>query len=167
MGYWNQERYTNWVPYDIPSPFPYNREDGPDLQRVLQNLYALKLKLRSINDVSLIPTETRNYLRWAFKAICSCEHTKNLPNPMIRESLDIAFSDILDNIIPQIELGNPAPFIPFRESTISMIMDHRDIGMICQDLQSDLEEYIQFNYEFSYGMGRLAMVLLTQYPNSK
>ncbi|CAG8622801.1 13133_t:CDS:1 [Cetraspora pellucida] len=167
MGYWSQERYTSWVPYDIPSPFPYNRGDGPDLQRVLQNLYSLKLKLRSIDDVGLIPMDTRNYLRWAFKAICSCALNKNLPNPMIRESLDVAFSDILDNIIPQIELGNPAPFIPLRENILELLLDHRDIGTICQELQSDLEEYIQFTFEFSYGMGRLAIVLFTQYPNSK
>ncbi|CAB4407699.1 unnamed protein product [Rhizophagus irregularis] len=100
------------------------------------------------------------------KAVCSCQNIKTIPNPIIRETLDIALCDILDNIIPQLELGNPPPFIPFRDTSSVMINDNRDIFMICQELQSDLEEYTEITNEFC-GMPRLASILMTTYSNSK
>ncbi|RHZ59892.1 hypothetical protein Glove_360g86 [Diversispora epigaea] len=164
--YWDQERYNSWNYFDIPSSFPFNRADGPDLQNIMRNLYSLKMKLRSIDDVKQIPLGTRNYLRLAFKAVCACQLTKKLPNPTIRESLDVALSDILDNIIPQLELGNDAPYVPFRNTAINLLMDYRDIRMICQELENDLEEYLEKDYIFN-GMSKLFCVLLSQYPNSK
>lgn len=166
MGYWNQERYNSWSQYDIPSPFPFYNADGPDLQNIMRNLYSLKMKLRNIDDVNQIPLGARNYLRLAFKAVCACQFTKKLPNPTIRESLDVALSDILENIIPQLELGNAAPYIPFRDSAINLLMDYRDIGTICQELQNDLEGYFEEDRVFN-GMSKLFQVLLNQYPNSK
>ncbi|CAG8566746.1 12858_t:CDS:1 [Funneliformis caledonium] len=160
MGYWSKDKYMMWNPWDFPNPFPPNRSHGPNLQNITQNLYCLKMKLKTIEDVKCIPSETKRYLRWMLKAVCSCQHTNAIPNPIIRETLDIALSDILDNIIPQLELGNPPPFscIPLN--------DDREIFMICQELQSDLEEYTEITDEFC-GMPRLAMVLFTLYPNSK
>ncbi|CAB4407698.1 unnamed protein product [Rhizophagus irregularis] len=166
MGYWSQENYTMWVPWDIPNPFPLNRSHGPNIQNIARNLYCLKLKLKTLEDAQSVSTETRKYLRWMLKAVCSCQNIKTIPNPIIRETLDIALCDILDNIIPQLELGNPPPFIPFRDTSSVMINDNRDIFMICQELQSDLEEYTEITNEFC-GMPRLASILMTTYSNSK
>ncbi|CAJ0840245.1 21999_t:CDS:2 [Entrophospora sp. SA101] len=115
-------------------------------------------------DLKKISTETRKYLNLMFRSVCSCQDFKDLQNPLIRDSLDIALSDILDNIIPSIELGNPPPFIPFRETSYTMLNDFRNIEMICDDLMTDLEEYAEIDEEFS-GMPRLVKVLLTFYPN--
>ncbi|CAJ0903347.1 950_t:CDS:2 [Entrophospora sp. SA101] len=149
MGYWNKEQYAAWSPSSVPKLFPPNRSHGPDLQKIVYHLYCLKMKLKSKEDLKKISTETRKYLNLMFRSVCSCQDFKDLQNPLIRDSLDIALSDILDNIIPSIELGNPPPFIPFRETSYTMLNDFRNIEMICDDLMTDLEEYAEIDEEFS------------------
>ena len=90
MGYWSKEQYVAWIPYNIPSPFPPDSSHGPDLQKIMHNLYCLKMRLMTKDDLEKISTETLKYLRLMYRSVCSCQHFKNLQNPLIRDSLDIA-----------------------------------------------------------------------------